>query len=112
MVPIPRKLKFCKIEELEESTQITKWVDEWKDEISAYWMEGEIVVLSTICPHFGGEFERISGARRLRCKWHGLEFNLNSGKCLNARISKSLSHYPWSKNDGCLEIILPEGFIG
>jgi len=111
MDPIPRKLKFCKIEELKEVAQITKWVDEWKDELSAFWVEGKIVVLSSICPHFGGEFEKIPGTRKLRCKWHGFEFDLNSGKCLTAKITKPLNHYSWSENDGYLEIALPEEFI-
>ena len=111
MAHIPRKIKFCKIDELKESAPITKWVDEWKDEISAFLVEGEILVLSSICPHFGGEFERVAGTRELRCKWPGWKFNLDSGECLTFKIPGGLNHYPFSEIDGYLELTLPDEFV-
>ena len=53
---IPKKIQFCSLTELQEKIFITKWVEEWRDEISAIFVKeyNDIVVVSTVCPHFLG----------------------------------------------------------
>ena len=48
---------LCSLAELKERKQVTPWVEEFKDEISAFYIDEEINVFSTICPHFGGDFD-------------------------------------------------------
>lgn len=104
---VPNKISFCSIAELKGGRRVTKWVDEWRDEITAFMIDGEIKVLSSICPHFGGEFDLVPDKRILRCKWHGLEFDLDSGKCTTFQIAGCLRRYPFEEREGRLEVRLP-----
>ena len=88
---------------------MTKWVDEWRDEISAFVADGSIYVLSTVCPHFGGPIKAVKWTRKIRCDWHGWEFDLESGRCLSFPISACLRHYPFEENGEHLEVFLNEG---
>ena len=73
---------FCSVAELKQARRITKWIEELRDEISAFYFEEKIWVRSTICPHFGGEFEFNAHQGILRCKWHGWKFDVTTGKSL------------------------------
>jgi nitrite reductase/ring-hydroxylating ferredoxin subunit len=57
-------------------------MEELHDEISVFWMRGKPKAVSTICPHFGGEFDYDCDKEILRCQWHGWKFDLNTGKSL------------------------------
>ena len=72
---------FCSVTELKKELRITKWMDELRDEISAFYIDGNILVLSTVCPHFGGEFE-YDRKGTLTCRWHGWKFNVRTRKSL------------------------------
>ena len=73
---------FCSVSELKKNRKITRWIDELKDEISAFYVDDQIRVMSTVCPHFGGEFDLDEEKCLLRCRWHGWKFDLKSGKSL------------------------------
>ena len=73
---------FCCVDDLKRETKITKWIDDLKDEISAIYIDGKYYVYSTICPHFGGEFEIERKPKTLRCKWHGWKFDIITGRSL------------------------------
>ncbi len=105
---IPEKIRFCSVDELHEKVFITKWIDEWRDEISAIFIkeDNDIVVLSTICPHFGGDMELIQNPTRLRCKWHHWQFELKTGKCLSSMMTTCLRKYSFQQNNGFLEVTL------
>ena len=103
----PTSIDFCSISELKKKKRVTKWVSEWRDELSAFYIDGKIYVLSTVCPHFGGEFEFVPGKRRLRCKWHGWDFEIESGKCLDFSIPGGLRHYPYAERENHLEVSFP-----
>ena len=77
-----RAYPFCSISELKRTRRITKWVEELRDEISAFYFDEKFWVMSTICPHFGGELEFKARKGILRCKWHGWKFDVKTGKSL------------------------------
>jgi nitrite reductase/ring-hydroxylating ferredoxin subunit len=100
------KIIFCQVEDVENNLIVTKWVDEWKDEISALTYEGDIYVLSTICPHLGGEFRYSSNNGILRCKWHAWEFSVKTGKLLTYPIATCLKHYQFEiTNKNEIEVV-------
>jgi nitrite reductase/ring-hydroxylating ferredoxin subunit len=104
---VPTKIIFCSIEELKQKRMITRWINEWRDEISAVHLDDSLIVLSTVCPHFGGSLSFVSGTRELRCKWHGWNFDLDTGECQTFKIPGCLKHYPFKKINGELEVSLP-----
>jgi nitrite reductase/ring-hydroxylating ferredoxin subunit len=93
------RITFCKVEDVEKKSIVTKWVDEWKDEISALIYEGDIYVLSTICPHFGGIFRYNSNNGILRCNWHAWEFSVKTGKLQTYPMATCLKHYHFEITD-------------
>ncbi len=49
-------------------------------------VDGEILAHSAICPHLLGPLESCgSNAARVRCPWHGYEFDIRSGKSCDGR---------------------------
>ena len=102
------RIRFCSIEELRDKKIITKWVNEWRDEISALFVQEDdsISVFSSICPHFGGEIELFQNPPQLRCKWHDWRFDIKTGNCLSEVMPTSLRRYSFQENNGFLEINL------
>ena len=120
--------KFCTLDELERRSIVIRWVDCIRDEIAAISVDREIVVVSSICPHFGGPLRLVPGTTILRCSWHGLQFDAKTRECLtyNQKNRKALIHrilfgkadspmcawshwrlnsYEFQKNNSSLEII-------
>jgi nitrite reductase/ring-hydroxylating ferredoxin subunit len=50
-------------------------------------------VLSSFCPHFGGPLELKNNS--LYCYFHGYEFDIDSGKCLNRKIGSKCIFYEY-----------------
>ena len=71
----------------------TRWVDELRDEITIMKIGDKVQVFSSICPHFGGEFNFNCKTKRVRCKWHGWEYDVETGRCTNRDINTSLRIY-------------------
>ena len=103
---VSNKIQFCTIAELKEKKIITKWIEDWRDEVSAIFSEDNIVVFSTVCPHFGGELKLIHKPARLRCKWHGWSFDLKTGKCLSSMMTTCLRKYSFQEKNDFLEVTL------
>ena len=78
-----KKYKFCSLSELKAEKKVTKFIIELKDEVSVFWMNGKPKAISSICPHFGGEFDYDSKKEQLRCRWHGWKFDLHSCQSLS-----------------------------
>ena len=58
-----------------------KWVESINDEICVFKKNEKIFfIYSNICPHNGGEFS-LPDNEKVKCKWHGWEFNIIDGKC-------------------------------
>lgn len=70
---------FCPVSELKKELRVTRWMDDLRDEISAFYLDGEILVMSTVCPHFGGELE-YDRRGTLTCRWHGWKFDVRTRK--------------------------------
>lgn len=54
------------------------------DEIALFHAEGQFFALTNSCPHLGGplaEGEVDDG--RVTCPWHGWQFDLKTGHCMN-----------------------------
>ena len=108
-VSIPQSIKFCSIEELKSKGSIVKYIEVWRDEITAFIEDETIFVASTICPHFGGTLKYVPGTRKVRCDWHSWEFDLETGKCLAFPTSACLRNYPFEVSKNNLEVFLYEG---
>ena len=77
-----KEIFFCHLQALKDKKKITIWNENLKDEISALYVNEEIYVYSSICPHFGGEFEYNKKKLVIRCLWHGWKFNAETGKSI------------------------------
>ena len=71
----------------------TRWVDELRDEITIMKIGDKVQVFSSICPHFGGEFNFNCKTKRVRCKWHDWKYCTKTGKCLSYPIKGVLKPY-------------------
>lgn len=86
----PRVVPFCTLTELHEKRRVTRWMEELRDEVTAVLLGDEILVRSSICLHMGGEFNVDWDKRRLCCRWHGWEFDIDSGKCLTFALPERI----------------------
>lgn len=107
------RLVFCGMEELRERRRVTKWVEELRDELTALYLgEDQIVVLSSICLHNGGEFDVDRQKEQLRCRWHDWKFDIKTGKCLSYSLpGRRLTHYPFEVRDGKIEVLVLPGKV-
>jgi nitrite reductase/ring-hydroxylating ferredoxin subunit len=104
----PNNISLCSVSDLRERGQYTKWVDKWSDEISAFLIDEKIVIISTVCPHFGGEIVRCPKNRdQLRCLWHDWKYDILSGECITFRIKGSLQRYEFFVDDGMIIVEAP-----
>ena len=98
--------RFCSVAELQREKRVTRFVDELRDEISAVLVGGEIYVVSSICPHFGGILEVNEKRCEFRCIWHGWRFDIPTGKCKTYALKTSVRHYEFEiTEDGFVEVI-------
>ena len=104
-----QSITFCSVEDLKREGSVIKFIEEWRDEISAFMVGEAVFVVSTICLHFGGPLKLVSGTRKIRCEWHSWEFDLKSRKCLTYQTSACLRNYPFKFNENNLEVFLYEG---
>jgi len=104
----PSFISLCSVSDIKENGQFTQWVDQWSDEVSAFLIDENIVVISTVCPHFGGEIVRCKKNKdQLRCRWHDWKFDIASGKCLTFNIKGSLQRYKFHVDEGMIIVEAP-----
>ena len=87
-----KKLFICNVSNINGSYFI-KYVDEIRDEIIVFKFNGEIIIRSSICPHFGGEIYFNKKKLILKCKWHAWEFEPKTGKCLTYNVKSNVRNY-------------------
>jgi nitrite reductase/ring-hydroxylating ferredoxin subunit len=92
--------RLCSLSELRREGRVTLWVDELRDEITAIASGPELKVFSSVCPHFGGEFD-FSGlaSGRLKCRWHAWSFDWRDGTCLSYPLKTKLRHYDFRADE-------------
>ncbi len=71
-------------------------------------MEGQVFIIENRCPHMDvvlTEAIQLPG-RRIRCRAHGIEFDMQSGKACGplADVLECLKHYPVVYNGSCIGI--------
>jgi|GEM_PF-502153 len=101
---ISKRVRFCRVSELDAKGHVTRWIDEWRDEITAVKTAEGIVTMSSVCPHHGGELVPDAASGRMVCKWHGWEFDLKEGKCQSYNIAACLRIYESRVVDEYLEV--------
>jgi nitrite reductase/ring-hydroxylating ferredoxin subunit len=93
-------VRLCALSELRREGRVTRWVDELRDEVTAVDAESGILVFSSVCPHFGGEFDFSEAeAGTLRCRWHNWKFDAFDGRCLNYDVKTRMRHYEFKIED-------------
>jgi len=92
------KVLICASIELDKSTYVKKWIEDWKDEIIIFKKDNKIKLFSSICPHFGGEIVYDNKLMSLKCLWHDWKFCSKSGKCLSHPIRGKLNPYDFEIN--------------
>ena len=102
-----KSFSICSLRDLKKEKILTKWVAPFKDELTVIIKDEAITVFSSICPHFGGEFNINLKNLRASCKWHGYEFDLTLGNCLSFSSCAPLRFYPFLLNQGNIEVICP-----
>ncbi len=98
------EVEFCAVAEVKARRVVTRWVDELRDEVTALWDGDEIRVISSVCPHFGGEFVFSPDCREARCKWHDWRFDVPSGRCLSFGVKTRLRRYEFSESEGMIVV--------
>ena len=64
--------------------------------------DGNVILRSSVCPHFGGDFEFRATEAILECKWHGWKFDARTGECRNHTIGTKLRTYQFEIVDGMI----------
>jgi len=70
-----------------------KYIDKIRDEIIVFKYNEEILIRSSICPHFGGEIYFDKSKLILKCKWHAWEYEPRTGKCLTYNVKSNVRNY-------------------
>ncbi len=86
------KLFVCNLSSIENG-YIVKYIDTIRDEIIVFKFNNEILIRSSICPHFGGEIYFDRNKLILKCKWHAWEYEPKTGKCLTYNIKSNVRNY-------------------
>ena len=90
---------LCNLIDLKKDKFIKSWFDELNDEVGAIYCNKEIFIYSTVCPHFGGEFELQNNECYLKCKWHGWKFDVKTGNSLtNFNVYEKKNMFIYKKN--------------
>ncbi|MGF1635116.1 MAG: Rieske (2Fe-2S) protein [Phycisphaerae bacterium] len=108
------RLVVCGVDELPPGGR--KLIDDGKQGIGVFNIDGRFYALKNVCPHAGAElcrgsihntcrpggvgaYEEALAGRVLRCPWHGWEFDIVTGKGLYDAKSR-VATYPVEVVDG------------
>ena len=56
-----------------KNVPFTEWIND-KIEVHAFYYNSKLVVINSICPHFGGELYFDKEKKKILCNFHNLEF--------------------------------------
>jgi nitrite reductase/ring-hydroxylating ferredoxin subunit len=76
-------VKLADLKDIPEGKSVTVRLDDGR-EIALFNAEGRIFALDNACPHMGGPLgEGPLDGFCVTCPWHGWEFDVRSGECIN-----------------------------
>jgi nitrite reductase/ring-hydroxylating ferredoxin subunit len=100
------KHPLCRLDEIPEAG--SKVVPFFGREVHVYLVRGQPRAVANVCMHFGGPLECKDG--KFVCPWHGAQFSLNDGKCLqgpapensrlmflSTRVENGVLNYVWGE---------------
>ena len=103
---VPQSIVFCTLSLLREQKLQRRWIDEWRDELCAVYVNEEVFVYSGVCPHFGGGFCFDAESKTLACEWHGWRFQADTGEGLGPQRKYKLKKYRHEIRAGAIEVFL------
>ena len=87
-----KNIRICGLNEV-KNNPVIKYVDDIRDEIIVFYIDNQLTIRSSICPHFGGELYLDKKQLKLRCKWHAWEYDPVSGRCLTYKLKTKIREY-------------------
>lgn len=72
--------------------------------MTAIWDGKALRVISSVCPHFGGDFDFSEKGDSIRCKWHSWRFDVPTGRCLTYPLKTHLRHYDFEEREGMIVV--------
>ncbi len=102
-------VRICSRTEVGERRAVTRWSDELRDEITVFERDGEVVALSSICPHFGGELNVDHDGGEIVCRWHAFRFGAEDGICRSHSLKAKLRSYAVRIENGEVHVVRPQG---
>ena len=98
----------AKLEDLEPGACLSVEADDAHG-VALFNVDGEILATDNTCPHAGGPLgEGILAGDVVECPWHGWEFNVRTGQCLENPSSEwTVPCFPTRVENGVIQIAFP-----
>lgn len=101
-------MHLCNVSDLKRDLKVTKWVDELRDELTALYIDDDIIVTSSVCFHNGGEFDVDWKKCEFVCKWHAWRFDIKTGESLSYSLpGRRLQRYTFEVEGDNLYVPIP-----
>lgn len=96
--------KIARVSDIPEGRGITVLAEGL--EIAVFKVNGEIFALDNACPHMGGplgegEISQEDSAYVVTCPWHGWEFDVRTGVCINVSDERAKK----------IKLVVQDGFV-
>ncbi|MDE0144265.1 MAG: Rieske (2Fe-2S) protein [Nitrospira sp.] len=98
----------AKLEDLEPGTCLSVELDDTHG-VALFNVDGEILALDNTCPHAGGPLgEGTLNGEIVECPWHGWEFNVRTGQCIeNPNPEWAVPCYRTRVENGVIQVAFP-----
>ena len=98
----------AKLEDLEPGTCLSVELDDAPG-VALFNVDGEILALDNTCPHAGGPLgEGTLEGEVVECPWHGWEFNVRTGQCIeNPTPAWAVPCFRTRVENGVIQVAFP-----
>ena len=98
----------AKLEDLEPGACLSVEIDDARG-VALFNVDGEILAMDNTCPHAGGPLgEGTLTGDVVECPWHGWEFNVRTGQCMENPSSEwAVPCFPARVEDGIIQVAFP-----